>query len=173
MNKKEIGVVLGRFSPLHKGHEALIGALIKKHKIAHSLVFIGSSEANTDGRTPYSFQTRKDMVQQRFPGILVLPLPDIGVTENDFKMTNGKWLDQISAIETKMQAQFVFYGGSQNDLKYLAERFKIAVLVDRKSIPITATGVRSDIANRVEIDEKVHADIIPSATKKIGEMPQQ
>lgn len=87
MKLYNIGLVVGRFQMLHKGHEDMIRrALELCDKV---VVYIGSSQASGTTRNPYSYIAREGMIEKVFESemlmkkLLVRPLPDIGVGNND------------------------------------------------------------------------------------------
>lgn len=145
-----IGVVLGRFSPLHKGHQMIIDYMIKKHGIKNCLILIGSSNSLTE-RTPYTFDQREKMLHILYPEIKILPLPDI---EPELKLyrdnTNEIWLNNVEKIEKEMGSKFIFYGGSDDDLKVLSERFQTRVAIDRitEGKNISGTMIRKNIDDK-------------------------
>lgn len=165
--KTQRGVVLGRFSPLHKGHEALIQAMIDRHGLAHSFVLIGSSQAERNAKTPYSYEARKEMIQLRFPGVPIAPLPDVAKTEAEFETTNERWLAQIALLEASLGASFTFYGGSEIDLKYLSERFPVLVLYPRTTIPVSATQARKALR---ENDHEVLDTVLDARIQPLAKM---
>ncbi len=70
------GLVIGRFQPLHKGHEALIKAAIED--CVHVTVGIGSSKAKQSVKNPFSFEERAAMVRAAFGDqVDVIAIPDI------------------------------------------------------------------------------------------------
>ncbi|MEK6985665.1 MAG: adenylyltransferase/cytidyltransferase family protein [Candidatus Thermoplasmatota archaeon] len=69
------GLVVGRFQPLHCGHEQLI-----RHAVAECdevVVAIGSSTEPQSLRNPFSFEERAAMVNAVFPTVRVVGVPDI------------------------------------------------------------------------------------------------
>lgn len=70
------GLVIGRFQPLHKGHEALIRQAIED--CVHVTVGIGSSKAKQSVRNPFTFEERERMLRAAFGDrIDVVAIPDI------------------------------------------------------------------------------------------------
>jgi bifunctional NMN adenylyltransferase/nudix hydrolase len=84
-NEKEydIAVFIGRFQPLHFGHEYVIRQALEKSKIV--TVLIGSSFAPRNYRNPWLFEERKKMVVDTFweqrDRLVILPIED--TTYND------------------------------------------------------------------------------------------
>ena len=144
-----IAVLVGRFSPLHIGHQMIIDYMVKRHGVENCLILVGSSNSISD-RTPYTFDERLKMVHLLYPKIKVLPLPDVEPELEYFSdNTNEIWLDNIEKIEKDIGDKFIFYGGSKEDLKILSRRFdtKMAVDRNREGKDISATKIREAIAD--------------------------
>ena len=85
------------------------------------------------------------MILAVYPQIEVLPLPDTHPSLIHFDgQSNSQWLDSLESLQNSRGEQFVFIGGSQEDLAILAERFKTLILVDRHQLghDYSATEVR-------------------------------
>lgn len=65
----KVGVVIGRFQPLHNGHMALIKRALKASDIL--LVLIGSARVCFSSRNPFSYGVREAMVNQALKEIIV------------------------------------------------------------------------------------------------------
>ncbi len=144
MNKKIIGVLLGRFAPFHLGHQKITRLIIDKHGMENTLLIIGSSNALT-ARTPYTFEQRKNLIQKIYPELNIIPLEDINPHLNQFHVkTLDSWLLQLEDLEQKLNAKFKFYGGSHQDLWYLHKVFEVEVLIhrDNEGENINSTKIR-------------------------------
>lgn len=71
-----IGVVVARFQVknLHDSHLELLADVCANHKKV--ILFLGVSNAASDEADPMDFATRKVMVQELYPEIVILPLQD-------------------------------------------------------------------------------------------------
>ncbi len=146
----------------------MVRKMIEENEVENCLIIIGSSNSR-NSRTPFSFEQRKKIIRSVFPGIRVMPLPDInpGLIYFDGE-TNGQWLDGIAKIQERLNTNFVFYGGSEADLKILGERFETRIAVDRSSgRTFSATEVREALGrNDLKLLEKLlHPKVIPLARK--------
>jgi len=76
--KFALGVLVGRFQGIHKGHEMMIDtALGVCDKVG---VFIGSSQESGTAKNPFTYELRREMLERIYGGrVEVFPLPDIGV----------------------------------------------------------------------------------------------
>lgn len=75
------GLVVGRFQPFHKGHQALIQKALED--CPDLVVGIGSSTAKSSLRNPFTAAERRQMIEATFPADLaagrlrIVDIPDI------------------------------------------------------------------------------------------------
>ena len=76
----DYGVFIGRFQPLHRGHEYIIREALDR--VEHLILFIGSANIARDPRNPFTFAEREQMLRGVFAyemaqgRLIVLPLDD-------------------------------------------------------------------------------------------------
>ena len=72
----DIGVIVGRFQTdiLHNGHMQLIDEVLNRHK--KCIIFIGVNPTMGTKKHPLDFDSRRIMIQTKFPNIVVAPLKD-------------------------------------------------------------------------------------------------
>ncbi len=76
-----LGIVIGRFQTLHRGHGDIIEKAVMLSERA--AVFVGSSQESGTRANPFSYEQRRGMLKAVFGDSLeVYPLPDIGVGNN-------------------------------------------------------------------------------------------
>ncbi|KKS94674.1 MAG: hypothetical protein UW68_C0036G0006 [Candidatus Collierbacteria bacterium GW2011_GWB1_44_6] len=166
-NKKTYHVFLGRFAPLHVGHQRMINTLIARHSAKNILLLIGSSNSY-NSRTPYTYEERKSMIEAAYPGVRVLPFPDINPSKIFFDgSTNGLWLDRLEKLADKMEAKFIFYGGCAEDLAVLSERFQVEIVHNRdhKDHGESATQVRQALETSDDqiLEKMLNPEVLPLA----------
>lgn len=84
----ELGVLVGRFQTIHKGHVEMIEKALALCDTVG--VFVGSSQESRTEKNPFSYEEREIMLKAVFgERIYVYPLPDIGVGNN------SKWGDYV------------------------------------------------------------------------------
>jgi len=83
MNKHyNSGLVIGRFQPLHKGHEMIINTALSFCDKVY--IYIGSAQISRCENNPYNYEERKHMIELAFPKaikqgrIIIKPLYDMG-----------------------------------------------------------------------------------------------
>lgn len=82
----DVLVFIGRFSPLHLGHEMVIRTALEKAD--EVVLLIGSAHEARSIRNPWTFDERCEMIFKAFPNtnnLTVAPLPD-------FPYDDSKWL---------------------------------------------------------------------------------
>lgn len=144
---EKLYVILGRFAPLHNGHIKLIDTAIQTYGLEHILILIGSAQI-IDENTPYSYEQRKKMIQEVFPYVYILPLYDVRKNGDILEESNLKlWLKKLKILEKKLQKEFIFLCGNENDVAYVRPYFTTLPLVDRTIDSISATKVRNALKN--------------------------
>lgn len=75
--KYDMLVFIGRFQPLHLGHQAVIDRALTLSK--RVLVLVGSSNRSPDQRNPWSFEDRSAMIREEYPDprVVIRPLLDM------------------------------------------------------------------------------------------------
>lgn len=139
----DVGVVIGRFQvpSLHDGHAALINEVSKNHKKV--LVLVGSTPGVlSTRRNPYDFMTRKFMIEEEFPDVVVLPLNDMPRDEDWSKAVDEKILEAFSDHHS-----IVLYGSRDAFIPYYSGKFPVIEL--EHSIDISGTKVRNAVSNEV------------------------
>jgi len=76
-SKYDLGVIVGRFQILHKGHSAIISRAFELCE--NVAIFVGSSQESGTYKNPFTFEERKEFLLAAFPNLQIYPLPDIGV----------------------------------------------------------------------------------------------
>jgi bifunctional NMN adenylyltransferase/nudix hydrolase len=84
-------VFIGRFSPLHIGHKAVIDTALEQAK--EVVVVVGSSFAARNIRNPFTFDERKAMIKAVFPSDRVKVVP-----VSDYPYDDNKWVNAIQTI---------------------------------------------------------------------------
>lgn len=87
----DVLVFIGRFSPFHKGHKAVVDVALKKAKKV--IILIGSSFRSRTERNPFKFDERKAMITASFTDaenekIVILPLRDTTYRDH-------MWISQV------------------------------------------------------------------------------
>ena len=146
MKLYDLGLIVGRFQMFHKGHESMVKAALELCN--RVVIFIGSSQKENTEQNPFSFYVRKDMIEKVFPvefkegKILVSPLPDIGVGNNEMW---GKYILGVFEEEFGKQPDLYITGCEKERPSWFTN--EIAPNMDelrltRHNIDISATQCR-------------------------------
>lgn len=145
-NKKfDALVFIGRLSPFHSGHKAVIDAALEQAK--EVVVVVGSSFAARNIRNPFTFEERKSMIKAVFPqdNVHVVPV-------SDYPYDDNKWINAIQKVvdETVPHAKDVgLIGHSKDNTSYylnIFPKWKNHVEVDNVD-GINATDIRELMFN--------------------------
>lgn len=135
----QYGILIGRFQPLHNGHQTIIDEIIDDGLIP--IIFIGSSNRKNE-RNPLSYEQRVSLFQIAYHGILTFPLPD--------RRMDGDWVIQIANILSSVnigfnQCKLYFYGKDGDfDITYLVETWFEIYKPVSKMPNISATQIREN-----------------------------
>lgn len=84
-------VFIGRFSPFHNGHKAVIDTAIQKAK--EVVIVVGSSFAARNIRNPFTFEERLTMIKSVYPqdNVKVVPV-------SDYPYDDSKWVAAVQNV---------------------------------------------------------------------------
>ena len=165
------GLVVGKFAPLHRGHELLIHAALKQ---CDQLVILSYTNPEFDGSEP---TRRREWLAQCFPAAQVFvldgqdhPLPPNEAPDDVHRHFVADFC--LSRLAGPVDAVFTSEDYGDGFATVLTGRFQSIwpdapvvrhVCVDRmrKQVPISATRIRQDVhANRVWLDAGVYASFV-------------
>jgi nicotinic acid mononucleotide adenylyltransferase len=160
MENKEskFGVFVGRFSPAHLGHEAVIGNMINNCGIGNCLVVLGSSNAPMSFRHLFSYEDRRRFLRKNYPDLQIVGLPDYP--------TNEEWLlalDDILALRGIESKQTIFFGGCEEDIHFFVENERRCQLLNRfdgTTPKVSATEVRDALIQGRSLEGLINGRII-------------
>ena len=168
----KVSVFVGRLDPLHLGHINTITTMIEeKDKGGEAVVFLGSVNSHLTGnKTLFNYQERRGFLRKRFPGVLVLPLPDM----NNLGLWHIVIKDLLSVFCPfgPKEEDVTFYCGVETDVSFLEGTNYKTRVVDRTIDGISATKVRSALGKgdlefvSTLLDSLVENDIIANYYKK-------
>jgi len=153
---KMVGLTLGKFVPLHKGHQYLIETAIKETD--HVIVVVYDAPEVT----PIPLRVRADWVRQLYPMVEVIEgvgapsamgdTPEIKKIQEDYLLglLNGRKVTHFYSSE--------FYGDHVSKALGAINR---QVDTERVTIPISGTAVRDNIyLNRQFVSSIVYKDLV-------------
>lgn len=144
-------IIVGRFQPLHIGHEKLINiGLSVSEKV---LVFVGSSDKKGTDRNPFDAETRIRIISKVFKKeieegrVIVRPLNDL-TNENDLSYAWGDYVVSEAEKALGERLECIIYGKDKNIFKCFSKKIVDGIseiFIDRKQLVISATKVREYI----------------------------
>ena len=154
-SKFEVGVIIGRFqtNKLHEGHINLISQVLSQHK--KTIILIGISRIQNTKKNPLDFASRRAMISELFPSVIVLPVMDQRYDEN--------WSSDIDrAISLPFgEKSSVVYGSRDSFIPHYKGRFPVIEL--EPSSEHNATNIREEIARETLETSDFRAGVIYSA----------
>ena len=156
MTKPSFGCLVGRFQVhcLHDGHMELFRIVRGRHN--RIIVFLGCNKVGPTRTNPLDFETRRKMIQAKFPEFTVLPLQD--------KKTDEAWsreLDQrIEDTVGGVPADIVLYGSRDSFAPFYHGRHEVKELDIEVPPTLTSTDIRAKLTNQVMESPDFRAGII-------------
>ncbi len=145
----KIGFTIGKFAPLHKGHQYLIEKGLEEMDKFYIVIY--ETEV-----TKLPIETRANWIRQMYPKANIIyaknPPKQYGLDEESIKIQTNYLKEKIKGIEATHFYNSEPYG------KFVARDLKIQeVQVDRKrkKYPISATAIRKEIEKNEKYIEKI------------------
>jgi HTH-type transcriptional repressor of NAD biosynthesis genes len=151
---KKIGFTIGKFAPLHKGHQYLIEKALLEMDEVYIVIY------ETDAME-IPIEVRAEWIKTLYPRVNILfgynPPNQYGLDPESVKIQMEYLIKILGDIKPTH-----FYSSEEYG-KYVAEYLNIEeVLVDKKrnTVPISASQIRKDIErNKIYLHENVYKDI--------------
>jgi bifunctional NMN adenylyltransferase/nudix hydrolase len=107
-----IGALVGRFQvhELHEAHHYVINQVVENHKKV--ILFLGVPKVVGTKNNPLDFESRKKMIQQDYPNIVILALPDFG-DDKRWSHELDKRIKEVYPI-----GEVLLYGGRDSFIPY-------------------------------------------------------
>lgn len=158
MKKYQLAVVIGRFQPLHIGHEELIkNALLHAE---HVLLLLGSSNESRTVKNPFTFYERRDMIEKAFISsvyrLSIKPLPDTNNNTSWIKSV-GKLIQSTSNELKVTDVCFIVCDKdtSTTDSNDLLRQLPYSVIPIPSFYSISATSIRQSLFEGVRPNDMV------------------
>lgn len=136
------GVFILRGQPIHNAHIAIINQIVSENN--HTIILIGSAHTPPTFKNPFSFETRKSLIEQsiNIPYGRILSIEPI----DDYLYDDLKWATQVQSVVAKMfiYDNITLYGHVKSDTEYYLSLFgnwksKFVPAVE----PLNATMIRN------------------------------
>lgn len=171
MEKKKIGFTIGKFAPLHKGHELLIETALKEMDDFYAVIY-DTDIINID------VKKRAEWIKKMYPSVHILFAYDSPKQYGLDKESVTIQMNYLSSIIKDIPVTHFYsselYG--EKVAEYLNIENRI-VDIERKNVPINAETIRNDYQNNQKFIEKfvledcTNRDALFGRNKPIGGMP--
>lgn len=145
--KHKVGLLCGRFQPVHKGHINLIREAL--NHCDHLIIAIGSAQESGTKRNPFDYETRNELLRRSMRGlgarVTMIPVNDREILSEDSSW--GKYLikevfEQTGVVPT------INFSGVEGVRSHWFDEVEIEQMeLDRNITPISATALREAILN--------------------------
>lgn len=159
------GVYLGRFSPMHRGHQVLIQKLLETYGERHVLL-VGSCNHPVSFRHLFTYRDRCEFIQQVFPNARLIGLPDFDEDEDWFRQ-----LDDTLALAHVDVTQATFVGGCQEDMNFFIESGRRVHIFNRfsgETPKISATEVRDALIEHRAVENLLDPRIVDLVVQRFS-----
>jgi bifunctional NMN adenylyltransferase/nudix hydrolase len=147
-----LGVIIGRFQvhKLHDGHKAIIDRVCGNHKKV--IIFLGVSIISNTKENPLDFATRRVMIQEMYPNVIVLPLKD--------QRSNERW---SNVLDNEIKVPFgdlpaLLYGSRESFIPCYSGKNKVTELTT--DVFYSGTEIRKGVSREILTSEDFRAGII-------------
>jgi len=149
------GLYIGRFQPFHLGHLSIITDAFKE--VEFLTIGIGSSQYSNEKDNPFTFNERKEMIQEvlkeeNIPedNYQILAIPDIH--------NNEAWPGHVRSIVGDFD---ILYLGNKDIIKELFEKYdKVSMKFIDHTIAISSTEIRHAIKKDKNWKKNLHPKVV-------------
>lgn len=158
--KYKVGLFIGRFQPLHLGHELIILKMLEECEKV--IITIGSAQESGTELNPFRYEYRRSMIQKVFPEYFDRIII-IGITDRENPSDDESWGEYLlntvyQNINIKPDA---IYQGIENKHNHWFDSFDIPIVnIDRDLLKVSATEIRKAI---LEEDFDYYKEFMPEA----------
>lgn len=148
----EIGVIVARFQvhKLHEGHIKLIDSVCANHKKV--IIFLGIAPKFADNDNPLDFATRRAMIQDRYPNVVIL-------AQND-QREDEDWSHEIDR-QIRMPygpKTALLYGSRDSFIPHYKGKYPVVELVT--DVYYSGTEARKEVSREILGSEDFRAGVI-------------
>lgn len=149
----EIGVIIARFQvhKLHEGHIKFLDHVCANHKKV--IVFLGIPQVGGTKSNPLDFATRKAMIQQSYPDVIILPHKD--------QRSDQRWSDNLDSeirIPFGSKITALLYGSRDSFIPHYKGKFPVVELVT--DVYYSGTEVRNQVSKEILNSSDFRAGVI-------------
>ena len=156
----KVGILIGRFQPLHKGHVNAIE--FARNNSERLFVIVGSAEKSNQERNPFSFEERKRMIGLALKGkklqdnISIVPINDA--------RNHTEWIKSIK--NTIGEYNLIFTNDELTEKLFKEEGAEVLNVPLQDRNELSATEVRK----RLELDKEWESLVTPEIARYLKEI---
>lgn len=149
----DCGIVIGRFQvhELHEAHIDLIQSVCNLH--GKVIIFLGLSPLMVTQNNPLDFESRKQMILEKFPNVIVMYIKDCTSDETWTKELDEKITDLVGPSQS-----VVLYGSRDSFISHYTGKYKTQELM--QEVYISGSEIRKNISKRVKCSPDFRAGVI-------------
>jgi len=149
----DVGIIIGRFQvdKLHEAHIDLIKSVYDQHDKV--VIFLGLSPIKCSFNNPLDFESRKQMIQEVFPDIIILYIKDMSSDEKW-----SKCLDEMIKDVTGPRQTVSLYGGRDSFIAHYTGKYK-CIELEQTSF-VSGKAIRKRISNMTKSSPEFRAGVI-------------
>jgi bifunctional NMN adenylyltransferase/nudix hydrolase len=152
----DVGILVGRFQvhELHSAHIDLIQSVCNLHEKV--IIFLGLSPLMVTQNNPLDFESRKQMILEKFPNVNVLYIKDVNSDEFWSKDLDEKIKDLVSPNQS-----VVLYGSRDSFISHYSGKYKTQELMQETYV--SGAEIRKNISKKVKNTPEFRAGVIWAA----------
>ncbi len=149
----EIGCLVGRFQihELHEAHYSLIKHVVDRH--SKVILFLGVSVIQHTDKNPLDFASRRLMISEKFPDIVILPLIDMR-DDKDWSRQLDKEINKPFGNDKTA----ILYGGRDSFIPYYSGKYPTIEL--ESDTYVSGTEVRKQVSKEIKKSSDFRAGVI-------------
>jgi bifunctional NMN adenylyltransferase/nudix hydrolase len=157
--KSDAGIIIGRFQvpELHASHIDLIQSVRKNHPKV--IIFLGVSPLLISTNNPLDFESRKQMILEKFPDVTVLYLKDTKYDAVWSKRLDEQIHDVVSDNQTVS-----LYGSRDSFISHYSGKFPVVELESKSHL--SGSDIRKSIKAKVRPSYDFRAGVIWAALNR-------
>lgn len=173
MKKYKCGLYVGRFQPIHIGHESVIRKML--NECNQVIIAIGSAQESGTERNPFTFEQRADLIMNVFyreclnGRISIIPLRDRYQPAND-----ASWGDYVfqNVWDIAHRVPDAVYEGEEEERNTWYDNLDVDVVkVSRSLVRVSATELRNALGDsNDQLGFRAYAMLPAAITHRITEM---
>ncbi len=154
----KVGLFIGRFQPFHNGHLDAIKVILNECDLI--LILIGSKQYSKTQDNPYSYEERKEMIENTLKNEGITKYKIIGL---DDIHNDEKWVDYLNKNSPKYD---LIYTSNPGVHRLFSEK-KILVKELRFNIPISGKLIREMMKEKNEKWENFVPNLVVEHINKL------